>query len=311
MSIRNHGGTSSVTAATSSHRKYIRHATALESFLQWCANAGVRPPLLRLNECIRTNAPGKRESNKSVGVKDMGQCIIVRDHTTDETIKFNDSKRSTLTHEQWTAIWKRQQQAKRVREDKRQAAVRNLLCIWQKLEPCTASRYTTDKRIETHGCRYDSNTRSLVVPLRDIDGELQSFQYLYDDKSQPKRFAKGTSTKGVFFLMGDITESVLLCEGLATGATLREQTGKTVACCMTVTNLQNVARAIRDRYPSVYITICGDDDRQTLGNPGRTRAYEVARELRASLAMPELCSGCNCSDFNDQANCVRRGAGAE
>ena len=97
----------------------------------------------------------------------------------------------------------------------------------------------------------------------------------------------------------------LFAEGFATAATLREETGHTTVGAMFAGNLLAVYKALRARYPDLAITVAGDDDRATAGNPGRMKAIEAADAVGGRIAFPTFCDRCDgsCTDFNDVAQC--------
>ena len=55
-------------------------------------------------------------------------------------------------------------------------------------------------------------------------------------------------------------------------------------------NLPPVAAALRAAAPDVFIAICGDDDRERKGNPGRTKAVEAAAVAGGVSVFPEFSS---------------------
>lgn len=61
-------------------------------------------------------------------------------------------------------------------------------------------------------------------------------------------------------------------------------------------NLLAVARDIRNKYRRARIVICGDNDLNTDGNPGLTKASEAANAVNAELFLPP--DECH-ADFND------------
>lgn len=84
--------------------------------------------------------------------------------------------------------------------------------------------------MEAFGLKEDQG--NLIVPLRNIDGELRGFQAIAPDGQ--KAFATGIEKKGNFHLLGaagkDLSQGeIVLCEGYATGASLHMATGKPVA----------------------------------------------------------------------------------
>ena len=77
-----------------------------------------------------------------------------------------------------------------------------------------------------------------------------------------------------------------MCEGFATGASIHECTGHAVAVAFNAGNLEAVAIALRSKYPDLKIIIAADDDHQTSGNPGLTKANAAVKAAYASLAVP-------------------------
>lgn len=73
-------------------------------------------------------------------------------------------------------------------------------------------------------------------------------------------------------------------------------------------NLKKVAAVFREKLPCLTITIAGDDDRNTEGNPGRTKAIEAAKQTGALATFPAFCRpDCGCTDFNDTYLCRIKG----
>jgi len=165
--------------------------------------------------------------------------------------------------------------------------------------------YLAAKGVRAHGLRQDGP--SLLVPLIDVQGQFWSLQTISTDGE--KRFLSGGRVAGTFSPLGNwqTPGRLLICEGWATGATLLEETGSPVLCAMNAGNLLAVAKAARAAWPPVEIVICADDDRNTRGNPGLTKAREAAIEVGAQLAVPQFPEGVAGTDFNDMRN-LRRAA---
>lgn len=143
----------------------------------------------------------------------------------------------------------------------------------------------------------------LVIPLRDINGKLWSYQTI--DVFGDKLFRPGGRVAGCFFTMGDISDGVIVvCEGYATGATIHEATGFPVCCAMNCGNLRDTVADLRKRYEDRTIIIAADNDRFTtdrdgnLTNPGVTKAEEAAKLHRAKTVIPSF-PGKEGTDFND------------
>lgn len=163
-----------------------------------------------------------------------------------------------------------------------------------------AHLYLVAKGVRPHGLRQRGD--ELLVPLY-ADGELVNLQRISPDGS--KRFVFGGRVKASYSPLGSFSPDrpLCICEGWATGATLHEDGGYTVAAGVNAGNLRAVAMALRAKYPAAEIIIAGDDDRLTDGNPGRTFANEAAAAAGALVTFPEWPPGApeTLTDFNDLA----------
>ena len=85
----------------------------------------------------------------------------------------------------------------------------------------------------------------LLIQVRDYEGTLHGLQFINPDGS--KLFKIGTRKAGNFYrIAGDNTGHVLICEGYATGASLNEATGHSVAVAFDAGNLGAVAWKLRE-----------------------------------------------------------------
>lgn len=157
--------------------------------------------------------------------------------------------------------------------------------LWSTAHPATNDHpYLQRKRIPAIGVRRLRDM--LVIPARDVHGELHTLQFISPDGS--KRFLTGGRIAGCYYAMGRPVDRLLLAEGLATGSTLHQATGAAVAVCFSCGNLLAVARALRDKFPRLRLVLCADNDLATPGNPGVTKAREAARAVGGFLAVPRL-----------------------
>lgn len=172
--------------------------------------------------------------------------------------------------------------------------------ILKRAKPVATHPYLERKRVKSNGelRQYHS---VLVLPLRDLNGDLHSLQFIGADGS--KRFLTGGRLSSCFFTLAHKpTGPVCICEGYATGASIHEATGYSVVCAMNCGNLRNVANAIRELWPQREILLAADNDQFTDGNPGLTNAIAAAKAIGARLAVPQFKSATNKpSDFNDIA----------
>lgn len=195
---------------------------------------------------------------------------------------------------------KRQRQAEQERQW-REAAQR-AQAIWDAASPAPPNHtYLKRKQTPLDGLMLctDGEFRGwLVVPVRGPSGALQTLQFIAPDGG--KRFLSGGRMKGGHCWLGEPagTGPRLVCEGWATAASLHQATGHPVCCAFNAGNMGNVARMVREQYPAARMLVCGDDDRETDGNPGRTKATEAAHAVDAGVVFPKFSKGAG-TDFND------------
>ena len=176
----------------------------------------------------------------------------------------------------------------RQREDdlakRQQLAAAEALKRWTAATPCTQHVYLTRKGIQPHGAKIEGH--KLVIPIRNTAGTVHSLQTIAPDGT--KMFMSGGRVKGCYFGIGRPKGALIVCEGFATGASIHECTGHAVAVAFNAGNLEAVAVALRTNYPALKIIIAADDDHQTPGNPGITKATAAVRATGATLALPVL-----------------------
>lgn len=185
--------------------------------------------------------------------------------------------------------------AKRKADARARAAI-----IWAETDTCTEHPYLMRKRIGANGARLYKG--ALVIPMR-VGNTLHSLQFISPDGE--KHFLSGGRVSGCYYSIGNLKEAAALCiaEGFATGATIHEATGYPVAVAFNAGNLSAVARAMRGKFPDLPLILCADDDCRTEGNPGLTKATEVARSVSGKLVIPDFGTDREpgMTDFNDMA----------
>ncbi|MBK3465477.1 toprim domain-containing protein [Pseudomonas sp. MF6776] len=164
--------------------------------------------------------------------------------------------------------------------------------------------YLVRKRIKSHHLRQLGGV--LLVPIYG-HGELVSLQRIKADGS--KCFLPGGRINGCYCLFGLIEPGVelFIVEGVATAATLHEQTGKPVAAAMSVGNLLPAGLELKRCYSDAVLIIGGDDDRakEVEGKPntGKLAALHAAAMIDCGYVLPAWPKGAplHLSDFNDLA----------
>lgn len=183
--------------------------------------------------------------------------------------------------------------------------------IWNAAKPADVSHaYLRTKGVKPYGLRVYGGPMALnqmrcdgalIVPARNVAGELVSLSFIAPDGQ--KRYLAGPRQPGCYFSIGRPDKVLCIVEGYATAASIHEATGYAVAVAFDAGNLEPTARAIRNKYSSLELVLCADDDAATPGNPGIAKATAAARAVRGLVALPEW--GVNrpdgASDFNDLA----------
>ena len=152
---------------------------------------------------------------------------------------------------------------------------------------------------------------SLAIPLRDINGNVKSLQWIKDDGT--KLFYPDAPTKGLFWSVALDTlnahpdRPILVGEGFATTAKVYELTGIPAVAALNCGNLETVCKALRKKYPKSKIIITADNDKLTelkgtVGNPGLDKARDViAAKAAHDIVFPEFDDPKDGSDWDDYA----------
>jgi len=171
--------------------------------------------------------------------------------------------------------------------------------LWSDAKPETGShKYLEDKGVQAYRIR--SSGANLLIPLRDSGGILHSIQTI--DESGKKLFLSGGAIQGHYFSIGKPNRKIIIAEGYSTAATIHQATGHATAVSFNAGNILPVAKALRERFPDIEIIIAGDNDSQTEGNPGKSKATEAALAVNGRAVIPEFINTeTKPTDFNDLA----------
>lgn len=181
--------------------------------------------------------------------------------------------------------------------------VQERLALYKESE---STQYIQNKEIPIYKGIFATNRGVTVIPLADVEGNIRTMQTILP--AGTKMFEKGGELKGSMHVvnadnLAEVKGGIVICEGYATGATIREATNGHfgVVCAMTSHNLHDVAKAISEKYPDKPLIIAGDNDRfNANGNVGKLTAEAVATEFGAKVVIPEFNKeNDRGSDFND------------
>jgi len=281
--------------------------------------SGLEPPAVIIpGKLHRFPGIGKGNSNRA------GWCLLFEDGRGgsfgDWSSGFSENWQADHKHhfsKAERAVFRRKMAAARAAaeaeqlDQQKQAAVR-AVGIWNRSTASPLDHpYLIRKGVQSHGARLYRAT--LVLPVVTLDGEIRSLQFIAEDGG--KRLLSSGQKRGCMITVNEAlsvdmrpAEQIVICEGWATGATLAEDDPDTlVLAAIDAGNLKPVALSVRRRWPNVEITIAGDDDRLTAGNPGRTKAVEAAITVDGQVAFPQWPEGApeSLSDFNDLAYWLR------
>lgn len=172
--------------------------------------------------------------------------------------------------------------------------------LWDKSRETVDAKhpYLLKKQIPAIGIRQLQT--QLVVPLRDLNGALHSLQFIGLDGT--KIFLTGGAVEGNCCIFGepDGADRLLICEGYATGVSLHLATKLPVIVAFNAGNLKPVAASARLKWPHAALILCADDDRETEGNPGQTKAKAAAEAVNGFVITPLFADlQGNPTDFND------------
>ena len=229
--------------------------------------------------------------------------VIFGDWVSNERYVFTPDIKITLKDKEDIAF--KQKQAKKAADEARKKlnaeAVETAKSILNTGLKATADHpYLQRKKVEPHDLLMDGN--KLFVPFRTLRGSLTGGQHISPQGG--KYQILGTALSGSVYTFGNLknpSKIVYLCEGWATGATIRQATSSVVVVAFTAGNLLNVAQELKKTYPQINVVIAGDDDHVTDGNPGRTKAVEAAKIFMNKPVIPVFMEydGKATTDFND------------
>lgn len=203
-------------------------------------------------------------------------------HRIGETYKFSTKAKKSWSAEEKAAFAKRMQD-EREKQDKEQReeyanAAKRAQDLIKNADALTTHPYLERKGVESFtGMKQAAG--KIMVPVYK-NKAITSIQYI--DKDGDKKFLPGGEIQGGYFPIvnkSDKKDKFLICEGVATGLTLRQATKLPVICAFNANNLTPVAEYIRANHPDAEIIICADNDQWT---PDATKIdpANVDRNLR-------------------------------
>ncbi|MFI2810159.1 PriCT-2 domain-containing protein [Microbulbifer sp. JSM ZJ756] len=230
--------------------------------------------------------------------------------------------RERAEREQQRRIDAEREAAEEARSFRQVAALAQL--VFPDLKPAGRSEYLGRKKIQAHGVKFFHSPELIVqredgpvrvtdraeinaffnlaenerpkfhyfkkgffaLPLVDIDGQLWNLQVI--TPTGKKLFLRGGRKSGLFAWLGqpDPRMPLVLVEGFATGASVREATGCPVLVCFDTGNLLPVAVQVRERWPDLHLVFAADNDADKEDNPGVRKATQAAEAVGGAVWIP-------------------------
>lgn len=259
-----------------------------------------------LVRCGTTDKPTSKNAAYIIHM-DAPASIWWQNWQSGESGTWTAKSESTMTPAERKALHSRIEADRAARTAEQQArhaeAAAKAADIWETAPTVEDSHaYLSRKNVPSLGLKLAQDGR-LIVPILNEAGGLQSLQFIGTDGG--KRFLTGGKTPGGFFSIpakdGGKSGPLLIAEGFATAASLHLATGHAVLVAFNAGNLPAVAKMARRLYPEREIILAADNDVNTEGNPGLTKATEAASTIGARLALCPAHEG-KATDFNDLHN---------
>lgn len=234
--------------------------------------------------------------------------------------RLSDDERQRLADERRAA----EERSRKLREEEAAIAALNAAALWHRASREGRSPYLERKGVQGEACRYLPDG-SVVIPLLRYDfireEALRAVQRIYPgprvdsrtgEELPQKVFTKNFAKTGCSLRLGEVdasTRLVMVCEGYATGLSIRMATGRRwpVYVALDAYNLVWVVEILREIHPNVHLLICADDDWKSEDhegpNPGRRMAKVAAKTTpRCDIVWPvfdPLARRDKDTDFND------------
>lgn len=216
--------------------------------------------------------------------------------------KWSSKAKKEMTTEEKSFYEETMEEHDQEQERLRTRCRKKAIAIWENAtkEGAEGHPYTIRKGIKPLFARI-TEADDLVIPVRDIENKIHGLQFI--DSEGGKKFLPGTAKRGNFLLIGknpDDASALIICEGWATGCSLRQATKLPVVVTFDAGNLLPVAESWRAKLPGVKIIIAGDDDHASKSkNTGKAKAIEAARMVSGIAVFPDFADKNGRTDFND------------
>jgi phage/plasmid primase-like uncharacterized protein len=200
-----------------------------------------------------------------------------------------------------------------IKEDPKryEATAKRAYGFWINSSTSGRADYLDSKGVGSYGIRFRNNEygRVAVIPMRDIDGKLWSYQLLNpktDAKPKNKHFATGPRADNLFHFLKPVIDgrSFGVAESYVTAATCLELTGLPMVCIFSSIYFESSCLILQERHPNSKMILFADNDRHLANNIGVLKAQKAQAALKENvlIAAPDfgiIAPSKDASDWND------------
>lgn len=286
----------------------------------------------KIHRCKVEGDRGREASGAYQGYLDGYPNGWIHNFKTDERVKFKYAmsasyNTSTTTYNRDKVMEQRKantQAKERHQQELQEKTTKRLKIEFANALPARDSHpYLESKNISIQNINIKVDTfNNLLIPLRDVNGKVQSLQRIMPNGSKIYGVIKTAQERqnneeflarknGLFFTQRPLEEhsEFFVCEGFASAMSMSEILNKPSIAAMDCGNLLNVCDELVSKYPHKRITICADNDMKKEVQGKRNAGMEAARacqekypQIRIIYPQIQPSEIEKVSDFNDLVN---------
>ena len=233
---------------------------------------------------------------------------------------LNDNERTPISAEEIQARKKRREEEERkeqqLRAERMAQAAAQANNIWESATELEGDEhpYLKRKLVKSFGLRigrFRNQDGALLVPIRNIDGQITSLQAIFQNENpqlgRDRDYLPGGQKRGCFHVIGNkptgANPVIVICEGYSTGASIHMATGYCVVVAFDAGNVPTVAKLMRQQFGRATIVVAADNDQwheDGKQNDGVHYARQASITTGGLLAVPKFTRlSDKPTDFND------------
>lgn len=233
---------------------------------------------------------------------------------------LNDNERTPISAEEIQARKQRREEEERkeqqLRAERMAQAAAQANTIWESATELEGDEhpYLKRKLVKSFGLRigrFRNQDGALLVPIRNIDGQITSLQAIFQNENpqlgRDRDYLPGGQKRGCFHVIGNkptgANPVIVICEGYSTGASIHMATGYCVVVAFDAGNVPTVAKLMRQQFGRATIVVAADNDQwheDGKQNDGVHYARQASITTGGLLAVPKFSRlSDKPTDFND------------